>query len=488
MKNYTLYVKFNVLIVGTIFICGLLIASLLLYTTSTEMEHELDKSGAEIAESISTIISNDILVDNRFAITEQLMHTQSSNKQIRYIIVSHPNGRILASTFTNGIPAGLPAVRMPQANIALDTKTFDSNEGYIREILCPIEDGLVGYFRIGLTEKPMMRLMRQRFVEMITLIFLICILASWLATRYARNFLKPIQNMAVAVRQLGRGNYHVRVPVETTDDVGRLAHAFNSMTDRLYAKDQENFRLVKALQEKEKLRMWLISQLFSAREDERCRISRELHDETSQSMVSMLAYLRLILDKTPDEEGKELVRDVQNLTRETLEGLRHLAITLHPPLLDDLGLTVAIEKYLDTFRRMQPHIHTSFSFSGNIAQLSHPISLLCYRMLQESLTNIVRHSRADSVSIAVAVTDTELTMSIEDNGIGFSEDTAEKARLDNHLGIVSMRERTSLLNGTFHIDSTPNDGTRITIILPITPKNGEGGLVDAESNQNTAGR
>ena len=79
-------------------------------------------------------------------------------------------------------------------------------------------------------------------------------------------------------------------------------------------------------------------------------------------------------------------------------------------------------------------------------------------------------------------------MSIEDNGIGFSEDTAEKARLDNHLGIVSMRERTSLLNGTFHIDSTPNDGTRITIILPITPKNGEGGLVDAESNQNTAGR
>lgn len=76
MKNHSLYVKFNVLIVGTIFICGILIASLLLYTTSTEMEHGLDKSGAEIAESISAIISNYILVDNRFAITEQLAYAE----------------------------------------------------------------------------------------------------------------------------------------------------------------------------------------------------------------------------------------------------------------------------------------------------------------------------------------------------------------------------------------------------------------------------
>lgn len=69
------------------------------------------------------------------------------------------------------------------------------------------------------------------------------------------------------------------------------------------------------------------------------------------------------------------------LTRETLEGLRHLAVTLHPPLLDDLGLIVAIEKYLDTFRRTQPHIHTSFTAQGDFSQVTHPISLLCYRSL-----------------------------------------------------------------------------------------------------------
>lgn len=476
MRNYSLYVKFNALIVGTIFICGLLIGSLLLYTTSSEMERELDKSGVEIGQTMSAVISSDILLDDRFSMTERLMQIQSLNDQIRYIIVFHPNGQILASTFTNGIPKGLPLVREPKPGVAVDTVTFDSNEGYIREVLCPIDNGLVGYFRIGLSEKTMMQVMQHRFLEMIILIILICLASSWLATRYARSFLKPIQQMAAAVRQLGRGNYQVKVPEKTPDDVGRLARAFNTLSSRLSAREQENSRLLQALQEKEKMRMWLISQLFSAREDERRRISRELHDETSQSMVTMLAYLRIIMDKTSDADAKELLCGVRDLMKDTLEGLRHLAVNLHPPLLDDLGLIVAMEKYLDTFRRAQPHIHISFSQSGDFSHLSHPISLLCYRLMQEALTNIVRHSQADAVDITIKTDDETLTLSITDNGVGFSEDTLEQARLDNHLGIVSMRERAELLNGHFYIDSYPNDGTCIVITLPLKDSSDEGGV------------
>ncbi len=464
MRNYSLYVKFNALIVGTIFICGLLIGMILLYTTSTEMEHELDKSGREIGQSMSTVISSAILLDDTFKITEQLIQTKNLNDQIQYIIVSRPNGEMLTSTFTDGIPQGLPLVRTPQA---ADVITYNSNEGYIREILCPIDDGLVGYFRIGLTEKPMAQLMRKRFIEMITLILLICLLASWLATRYANAFLKPIQTMAAAVRQLGRGNYQVTVPVSTSDDVGRLAKAFNSMVNRLSVKDKENLRLVAALQEKEKLRMWLIQQLFTAREDERRRISRELHDETSQSMVAILSYLRIIMDRTTDPSVKELVSGVRDLTKDTLEGLRHLAVNLHPPLLDDLGLIVAMEKYLDSFRMAHPQIQITYTHNGDFTAISRPMALLCYRLMQESLTNIIRHSQATAVAIAMQITPVQLTMSVTDNGIGFSEDTAKQARLDNHLGLVSMRERTELLNGTFCIHSQPAAGTAICITLPL---------------------
>jgi signal transduction histidine kinase len=427
------------------------------------MEGDLDASGREIANSISKPVSSSILLDDRFAVTEQIMYTQGHNDYIRYILVIRPDGKVFASTFTSGLPQGLPAVRPTDAG----TITYTSNEGYIREITCPIDDGLVGYFRIGLTEKTMMQVMTRRFVEMIAFIFCICIAAAALATRYASNFLGPVRDMARAVRQIGKGNFDTKLPVETSDDIGHLARAFNHMTVSLHRKNEENSHLVQELQAKEQMRLQLISQLFTAREDERRRISRELHDETSQSMVSILTYLRIIMDRTEDVTVKGFISDVRDLTKDTLEGLRHLAVNLHPPLLDDLGLVVAMEKYLDSFRRAQPDIHVTFTSDGDFSGLSRPASLLCYRMMQESLTNIVRHASATSAAITLYAVEGQLILSVADNGIGFTADTAEKARLDNHFGLVSMRERAGLLNGTFHITSKDGMGTTLTITLPM---------------------
>lgn len=152
------------------------------------MNHELDTSGRELAASISQVISNDILVDDRFAMTEQLLHAQQTNDQVRYILVTYPDGRILASTFTDSLPKGLPERRDVQHDGADKTVTFDSTEGYIREVIYPIDGGLVGYFRIGLSERPMMQLMWKRFVQTMLVILAICLAASVLATRYARAF------------------------------------------------------------------------------------------------------------------------------------------------------------------------------------------------------------------------------------------------------------------------------------------------------------
>lgn len=240
MDNHSLYLKFNLLIVGAIFICGLLMGGMLLYTTSQSLEDGLDKSGEEIAASIGAIIGNDILLDDRFSISERLMKTMANNDQVRYIIVSYPDGDILASTFTNGLPEGLPATRHPQEGMSIDTMSFASDEGRIREIMYPIDEGLVGYLRIGMTEKQMTRLMQERCAQIIILVFIICVVASLMATRYAWNFLQPIRTMSAAVQQLGGGNYHVKVPVETADDVGQLGQAFNDMTSKLRMKDEEN--------------------------------------------------------------------------------------------------------------------------------------------------------------------------------------------------------------------------------------------------------
>lgn len=462
----SLYVKFNVLNVGMIFVLGLFMSILFFVSMSQYMERQLDILGKEIASAMSQSIGNAILVDDRFSMTEQLIQERQKNEQIRYIVVEGPKGNVLASTFTEGLPQGFPKRDLsPQSG---DTPwLIDSNEGLIREIAYPIDEGLVGYIRIGMTETVMMEIMEKRLVETMTFIFIICIVASTLATRFARSFLLPIRRLEQAARQIGKGDYSVRVPRTSSDDIGRLGRTFNIMVHRLSTKDEENSKLVKALQEKEQNRIWLINRLFTAREDERHRISRELHDESSQSMASILMYLRIIKGSVTDDKGRELISDVQELTRHTLEGIRRLAVNLHPPLLEDLGLIAAIQKYMDNFRKMQPSLVVQFQADPDVDAINSMGALFCYRIVQESLANIARHAQAREVHVTLDIEDDVLTLVISDDGIGFSDITAEKARLNNHLGLVSMRERTDLLQGTFSIDSKPGNGTTITITIPL---------------------
>lgn len=199
------------------------------------MERQLDLLGREIASAMSQSISNAILVDDRFSMTEQLIHARQTNEQIRYIVVDGPEGTMLASTFTEGVPLGFPKRNLSPGSADEDW-VIDSNEGTIREIVYPIDKGLVGYIRIGMTETVMIQIMEKRLVETMTFIFIICIVASVLATRFARNFLLPIRRLDQAARQIGKGDYSVRVPRTSSDDIGRLGRTFNVMVNRLAAK------------------------------------------------------------------------------------------------------------------------------------------------------------------------------------------------------------------------------------------------------------
>ena len=472
MRSRSLYLKFNLLIVGMIFLCGLLIGGLMLHTITRSLQNELDTSGQKIAASLGVAIANDVLLDDRFAVSERLMKTMATSAQVRYIIATAPDGRIMATTFDNGLPAGLPVQREVREDAVPDIISFDSNEGGIREILYPIDEGVIGSLRVGMTEHRMNRLIRERCLEMGVMVFLICFVASLLATRYARHFLEPLRIMGGAVRAIGAGNYNVSVQVEAEDETGRLAKAFNKMIERLRVKEQENSTLLRELQAKERARVWLINQLFTAREDERHRISRELHDETGQSMASILAYLRVLHDRLETNEQREMLLAVRDLTADTLAGLRRLAVDLHPPMLEDLGLVIAIEKYLETFRRTQPQIAVEMKTEGDFTKLSRTISLVCYRTLQEALTNIIRHAQAHRVDISMSCTPHEIRLSIFDDGVGFDRKAAEEARRNRHLGLVSMKERVELLNGEFSIVSRPQGGTHIHVVLPADAMDG----------------
>lgn len=463
-----LYYKFNMLIIGGIFLCGLLIGGMLLQTARMSLESGLDRAGQEVAASLAATISNDILVDDRFAIHERISRVMETNDQIRYIIVTHPDGAILASSFIDGLPKGLPTKRLPADNQREeDVQIFSSNEGTVREVIMPIDSGINGYIRVGTTEKQLVADLREKSLLAILFVVMVCVVASILATRYAHEFLKPIARLSYAVKQMDKGKYGVQVAVTSHDEIGQLARTFNKMSAGLQSTIEENNQLVEDLKEKEESRVWLIQQLFSAREDEKRKISRELHDESSQSVATILTYLRLLHDKLDTDEQREMLFEIRELTAMTLEGIRQMAVDLHPPLLEDLGLVAAIEKYLEPIKKMHPDIDIQWSFEGDFTQLSRPVALMCYRTLQEGVANVLKHAEANSIKIFMRLETYQVTLIVEDDGIGFDHKTAEKARLNRHLGLVSMRERTELLKGSFSLVSTPGKGTKITMTLPI---------------------
>ncbi|WP_294518963.1 HAMP domain-containing protein [uncultured Anaerovibrio sp.] len=467
MDNESIYFKFNILIVGTIFFCGLIMGFMLLTSISKYMENGLIASGQELASSLSVTVGNDILFDDRFSVWERLSKTMETNDQVRYIIVTYPNGEVMLSTFGNSLPEGLTEIRTYDGSKDIDSMLFSSSEGRIREIMEPIDDGMIGYIRVGMSEKKMNRILQERCMETGVAVLLLCAFSAFMASRYAWNFLRPISKLVYGVQQLEKGNYGVRVPVYSTDEVGKLAETFNSMSTQIKKNTEENNHLLQELRLKEQDRIWLINQLFNAREDEQQRISRELHDESSQSMASILTYLRILHDRLDTDEQREMLFEIRELTAATLGGIRQLAVNLHPPLLDDLGLIVAIEKYLDPIKKMNPDMKINFKHHGDFSELPKPISLMCYRTIQEAVANSLKHAEPSQIDVEVESDGVMLTMCVRDNGKGFSEDEAEEARLNRHLGLVSMKERSKLLDGRFELKTGINKGTEITIELPI---------------------
>ncbi len=150
MEKQSLTVRFNILLVGSVLLCGLLLGAFFLVTLRATLIEGLNRSGREIASALGAVIASDILLDDRFTISDQLERTLEKNPEVRYILVTYPDGRILASTFPDGLPEGLLPLR---EKTDTEPHIYRSTEGPIREILYPIDDGITGYLRIGLTER-----------------------------------------------------------------------------------------------------------------------------------------------------------------------------------------------------------------------------------------------------------------------------------------------------------------------------------------------
>jgi len=205
-----------------------------------------------------------------------------------------------------------------------------------------------------------------------------------------------------------------------------------------------------------------LQRVVSAQELERQRLARELHDETGQALTSILLGLRNVEEAEDGSQLRAAVAEVRDLVRSTLQDVRQLAIELRPKALDDFGLVAALERLTQSFEE-QTGIGVDFQTAVH-DRLPPEVETALYRIVQESLTNIVKHARAGSVSIVLTRKDEFASVVVEDDGIGFEPGRTR----DGGLGLVGMRERVGLLGGKLTIESRPGAGTTFVAEVPVT--------------------
>jgi PAS domain S-box-containing protein len=222
-------------------------------------------------------------------------------------------------------------------------------------------------------------------------------------------------------------------------------------------------------QSQEELRA-LGAQLISAQEDERRRLSRELHDDMNQRLAMVAIHIQSVQgslsESDPMQETlQQLYKEVTSLS----DNVRHLAYQLHPSILDDLGLVVALRSFIKDFSQWE-HISVTFQPKDVPTILPQDVALCVYRVIQECLRNVAKHAQADRVSVEVMGSETGLHLIIKDNGKGF---TPEEVRSGTHgLGLIGMKERIRVVQGTFEIKASKGKGTTITVWIPLSPVRG----------------
>ena len=218
-------------------------------------------------------------------------------------------------------------------------------------------------------------------------------------------------------------------------------------------------------------RSLLLRHIMTAQEEERKRIAMELHDESGQTLTALLFSLRALANETDDENMQKALLAIRDETADTLARLRSLAVELRPPALDELGIAAALEKLVADYRRKHA---VDIELSCTIEVIPGDVeSLAVYRIVQECLTNIVRHSHATRAQICLTAEE-RIVLYVKDNGDGITPERIRAARRENHMGIYGVVERVRLLAGHMELSAELPEWTTVYRI----ELRGRGGLTD----------
>ncbi|MDZ4856995.1 MAG: PAS domain S-box protein [Nitrospirota bacterium] len=237
-----------------------------------------------------------------------------------------------------------------------------------------------------------------------------------------------------------------------------------AVNESLVAEVTERIQTEQSLEQSRQALQKLALQLLRVQEDERRRISRDLHDDINQQLALLAMDIEAVgkqLSSLPGNLGRAVCA-IQDRVIELSDVVRHLAYQLHPSILDDLGLPIALQRLVEDFTA-RSHIRGSFGHKNISAAVPQEVATCLYRVTQESLSNVARHAEATQVDVELTGFQSELMVTFTDNGVGFD---SEQSRNGSHsLGLLGMKERVALVHGDLQVVSSVGKGTRVQVVV-----------------------
>ena len=288
------------------------------------------------------------------------------------------------------------------------------------------------------------------------------IVAATLGAAMAWSVIDPVRRMEGAMQRIASGDFAEPVEVVNRDELGGLATQINQTAVELARLQEETVADERSRALKER-----IAHVVTTQEEERRRISRELHDGLGPSLAAIgnrLRVCRSMVRTDPDDAESEL-EDIANGLTAHIQEIRTLIHDLRPVNLDQLGLVEALNQHVDRFSR-ETGTSASFSASDNI-DLNPLAEVTVFRLVQECLGNVQRHAEASQVEVRLLTTAHKLEVTVGDDGRGFDPaEIASDARKEG-MGLINMRERAEILNARLSVESRPGNGCHIRLSIPL---------------------
>jgi signal transduction histidine kinase len=419
------------------------------------LRSQLQERGIAIGTSLAAQGRDMILTHDEFALYTLIKDTVDSSEDLVYAFVLDAEGDLMVHSFGEGFPMGLLDVNRPQPGEPVNIQALRTESDTVQDVAISVLGGKAGVVRLGMSEANIQATVVSHIGNILPWIALIFVLGLSVSYGLASILTRPVAQLADAARAVGRGDFRWKAPVWARDEIGSLGTAFNEMSEEL--------------RHKEEMRAQLLAKLICAQEEERKRISRELHDETSQSLTSLLVGLKVLEDSTDSGQIRARTAGLRTLAARTLDEVHNLAVELRPGLLDDLGLASAINTYVREYaRNLEIDVDLYVNGLGEV-RLPSEIEATVYRIVQEALTNIARYAEAKNVSVVLRRRGSSLVTVIEDDGKGFDATRIVDSPAEGKLGLFGMYERASIVGGRLSVESQQGIGTTIVLEVPFNP-------------------